>query len=287
MSGGTPYGSEGGALYLVATPIGSARDITLRALDVLASADVLAAEDTRVARKLLDIHGIALNGRPLISYHDHNGPAVRPKIIEHLTSGRSVAFVSDAGTPMVADPGYRLVGAAIEAGHEVHSVPGASAVLAALTIAGLPTDRFLFSGFLPAQDGPARSALAGLRDVPATLVFFETPQRLERFLTRAGDVLGSDRPAAICRELTKKFEEVYRGTLRELKSSVNQMTLKGEIVVVIGYLRQTIDEATIREALSSAMIDLHLKDAASVVAKEYGWSKRDVYQLALEIKGTE
>ena len=284
MSGATPMPPEKGTLYLVATPIGAARDITLRGLDLLEGADVLAAEDTRVLRRLMEIHGIALGDRTLWPYHDHNGPEMRPKILAALRDGKSVAYVSDAGTPMVADPGYRLAKEVSDAGLPVRSAPGPSAALAALTVAGLPSDRFLFEGFLPPQDGAARRILEDLARVPATLIFFETPGRLEKFLSRAADVLGENRPAAICRELTKRFEEVSRGTLGALKETVNQMTLKGEAVVVVGYLEQVVDQATVEKDLVAAMETHRLKDAAALVAERHGWSRRDVYQLALEMK---
>ncbi len=199
-------------LYLVATPIGAAADITLRALDVLARADLLAAEDTRRARQLLDIHGVALAGRRLLPYHDHNGPAARPALMDALAAGARVAYVSDAGTPLLADPGFRLVQDAIAAGHAVHAVPGASALLAALTVAGLPTDRFLFAGFPPPRAAARAAFLAALRHVPATLVFYEAPHRTAETVVALRDALG-DRPAALCRELTKRFEEVRRASL--------------------------------------------------------------------------
>ncbi|MEL7345495.1 MAG: 16S rRNA (cytidine(1402)-2'-O)-methyltransferase [Pseudomonadota bacterium] len=284
MSSSTPLPPEPGTLYLVATPIGSARDITLRALDLLSQVDVLAAEDTRVARRLLEIHGIALGTRPLLAYHDHNGPDMRPKLIAALKDGKSVAYVSDAGTPMVADPGYRLVKAASDAGINVRAAPGPSAALAALTVAGLPSDRFLFEGFLPPQDGAARRVLEALAHVPATLIFFETPGRLQKFLDRAADVLGKDRPAAVCRELTKRFEDVRRGPLGALKETVNQMTLKGEMVIVIGFVERAVDRETIAQDLLVAMQTHRIKDAAGLVAQRHGWSRRDVYQMALEMK---
>jgi 16S rRNA (cytidine1402-2'-O)-methyltransferase len=200
-------------VYLLATPIGTARDITLRALDILASADVLVAEDTRSLRKLMDIHGVPLGDRPVLSYHDHNGTQMRPRLLGLLADGKSLAYASEAGTPMVADPGFDLVRAAREAGHEVVSAPGPSAVVTALTLAGLPTDRFMFAGFLPNAKGARRKALEELREIPATLAFYESPKRVAAMLKEAADVLGPDREAAVCRELTKKFEEVLRGPL--------------------------------------------------------------------------
>ena len=207
-----PYSTLGSGLYLVATPIGNARDITLRALDVLAGADVLAAEDTRQTRKLLEIHGIKRSG-PVVPYHDHNGPAQRPRLLAAMAEGRSVALVSDAGTPLVADPGYRLAVEAAAAGHAVTAVPGASALLAALAVAALPTDRFLFAGFLPPRQAARRRALAELAAVPATLVFYKSPRRLAASLADMAAVLGAERAAAVCRELTKRFEEATRAPL--------------------------------------------------------------------------
>ncbi|MDE3123207.1 MAG: rRNA small subunit methyltransferase 1, partial [Paracoccaceae bacterium] len=203
-------------LYFLATPIGAARDITLRALDILRSADVLAAEDTRTLRHLMEIHGIPLNGRPLVAYHDHNGVAARPRLLRDLGEGRSVAYASEAGTPLVADPGYQLSRAAIAQGYPVFAAPGPSAVLAALTVSGLPTDRFLFAGFPPATAGARKRFFESFAAAQATLVFYESPKRVSRTLGEMCDSLGQERQAAVCRELTKRFEEVSRGTLGDL-----------------------------------------------------------------------
>src|SRR5499427_2963268 len=199
-------------LHLVATPIGNLRDVSLRALEILAAADVIACEDTRVTRKLLSHYGIAT---PLTPYHDHNAATARPKLIARLAAGARVALVSDAGTPLVSDPGYRLVRATQAAGHPVTAAPGASAVLAALSVAGLPTDRFFFEGFLPAKEAARRTRIAELARIPATLVLFETGPRLAAALADLAAGLG-EREAAICRELTKMHEEVRRGSLSEL-----------------------------------------------------------------------
>src|SRR5215467_7638422 len=199
-------------LYLVATPIGNLRDVSLRALEILAAADVIACEDTRVTRKLLSHYGIAT---PLTPYHDHNAATARPKLIARLAQGARVALVSDAGTPLVSDPGYRLVSETQAAGHPVTAAPGASAVLAALSVAGLPTDRFFFEGFLPAKEAARRTRIAALARIPATLVLFETGPRLAAGLADLAEGLG-DREATICRELTKLHEEVRRGSLSEL-----------------------------------------------------------------------
>ncbi len=272
------------ALYLVATPIGNARDITLRALDVLASADVLAAEDTRTLRKLMEIHGVALGGRPLIAYHDHSNPAVREKIVARIGEGQSVAYASEAGTPLVADPGYRLALDAGQEGHSVVAVPGASAVLAALSVAGLPSDRFTFAGFAPTARGARQRFLEGLSGMAGTLVFYESPKRVRKFLGVAAEVLGGDRPAAICRELTKKFEQVRRGTLGELAADPG--TLKGEVVILVGPGgdKPEPEPEEIEAALKVAMESLSVRDAAAKVAGEFGVKKQKIYSLALELK---
>jgi 16S rRNA (cytidine1402-2'-O)-methyltransferase len=271
-------------LYFVSTPIGSARDITLRALDILRSADVIAAEDTRSLRHLMDIHGVALGDRPLVSYHDHNGERVRPRILGALAAGKSVAYASEAGTPLVADPGYQLGAAAIAAGYLVTAAPGPSAVLAALTVSGLPSDRFLFVGFAPNASGQRRRWLEELRGVPATLVLYESPKRIHGLLTDMIATLGGARRAAVCRELTKKFEEVTRGTLDEIAAAFAARTLKGEIVVLVDRSRGVAAgaediEAALREALTCQTV----KDAAASVAELTGAPKREVYQLALKL----
>lgn len=273
-------------LYMVATPIGNARDITLRALDVLAAADVLAAEDTRSARRLMEIHGIALGDRPLLAYHDHNGPAVRPRLLAALAGGRSVAYVSDAGTPMVADPGFVLAREAIAAGLPVEAVPGASAVLAALTVSGLPTDRFLFAGFAPPQSGARRGFLQELRDVPATLVLYETPRRLKAFLNDAADILGPERQAAVCRELTKRFEDVRRMTLGELAGAAEGFVVKGECVVVVDRAApgSAMEPAEVEARLAAALETASFKDAVREVAEATGLPRREVYQLGLALR---
>src|SRR5882672_11089852 len=218
-------------LYLVATPIGHLRDISLRALDVLAAADAIACEDTRVTRKLLDRYGIAT---PLTPYHDHNAKQARPKLLARIADGAAIALVSDAGTPLVSDPGYKLVRAARAAGHVVTAVPGASAVLAALSVAGLPSDRFAFEGFLPPKQAARRTRIAELARVPATLILFESGPRLAAALTDLATLLGP-REAAICRELTKMHEEVRRGDLAELaRHYASVAEPRGEIVIVIG-----------------------------------------------------
>ena len=275
-------------LYFVATPIGTARDITLRALDILANADVIAAEDTRSMRKLMEIHGIALGNRPLLAYHDHNGKTMRPRLLEQLGTGKSVAYASEAGTPMIADPGFDLAREAAGKGHLVTTAPGPSAALAALTLAGLPTDRFLFAGFLPNTKTARRSQLQALGDVPATLVFYESPKRLAAMLGDAAEVLGAERNAAYCRELTKKFEEVQRGTLAELVERTGSLTLKGEVVVLIDRAASgSVNQEDIVSALRRALQSMSVRDASETVAQAYGLPKRKIYQMALEFDKEE
>lgn len=272
------------ALHLVSTPIGAARDVTLKALDVLAAADVLAAEDTRTLRRLMEIHGIALNGRPLLPYHDHNGPAQRPKLLAALAEGKSVAYASDAGTPLVADPGLQLARAVIEAGYEVRTAPGASALLAALAVAGLPTDRFLFAGFPPPKAGARRRFLEEIAAVPATLVFYESPRRLAAALADMAEILGGTRDAAMCRELTKRFEEVRRGTLTDLAQATEDPP-RGEIVLVIGPPEATAaDDETVEDLLRTALETMRTRDAADAVARQTGRPRKDVYKMALGLR---
>jgi 16S rRNA (cytidine1402-2'-O)-methyltransferase len=269
-------------LYMVATPIGAARDITLRALDILATADVLAAEDTRTLRHLMEIHGISLGDRPVVAYHDHNGPRVRPRLMGALADGKSVAYASEAGTPLIADPGYQLTRAAIEAGHKVLSAPGPSAVMAALTVGGLPTDRFLFAGFAPPQAGARRKFIAELASIPATVVLYESPKRVHRILGELVETFGGERQAAVCRELTKRFEEVRRGTLAEIREGLDDSGLRGEVVILVDRARAAIDDGAAMEvALTEALKTLSRKDAAARVAADLGLPRRVVYQAAL------
>jgi 16S rRNA (cytidine1402-2'-O)-methyltransferase len=271
-------------LYLAATPIGAARDITLRALDLLRDAVVIAAEDTRTARKLMEIHGVPLNGRRLVACHDHSGEGVIDGLVEQIAKGASVVYVSEAGTPLVSDPGFTLARAAIARGLPVTAAPGASAVLAALAVAGLPADRFLFAGFLPSTQAARRTAIAELASVPATLVLYESPKRVNSLLTDLCEVLG-DRSAALCRELTKRFEEVRRGPLSELAAGTEGQEVRGEVVVVVdrGGAREVTEE-DIRARLAEAMGTMRLKDAATAVAGALGLPRQRVYQLALGMK---
>ncbi|WP_170467058.1 16S rRNA (cytidine(1402)-2'-O)-methyltransferase [Ruegeria arenilitoris] len=274
----------GAGLYFVATPIGTARDITLRALDVLASADVIAAEDTRSLRRLMEIHGVPLEGRRILAYHDHSGAGARGKILDALSEGKSVAYASEAGMPLIADPGYDLGRQAAEAGHTVTCAPGPSAALMALTLAGLPTDAFFFAGFLPNASGARRSRIEALRDVPGTLVFYESPKRVAACLSDLADVLGGNRQAAMCRELTKKFEEVRRGSLEELAAALQAQTVKGEIVLLVdrGH-SETVNESDIEEALKRALETHSVRDAADLVSEMYKLPRRPIYQKALKL----
>lgn len=275
-------------LYFVATPIGAARDVTLRGLDILASADLIAAEDTRTARKLMEIHGVALNGRKVVAFHDHSGAGAIARLVADIQGGKSVAYVSEAGTPLVADPGYELGRAVIDEGLPVISAPGASAVLAALTVSGLPTDRFAFVGFLPAAKAQRATEIASLRDVPFTLVFYESPKRVGEMLANLRDVLGAGRQAVVCRELTKKFEEVTRGDLGELAAAFEGRQVKGEIVVLVGRAGATdVAEIDVADALRDAMKTMRVKDAATVVAGALGLPRREVYQIALSLGDDE
>ncbi|MDO9527038.1 MAG: 16S rRNA (cytidine(1402)-2'-O)-methyltransferase [Gemmobacter sp.] len=275
-------------LHLIATPIGAARDITLRALDILAGADVLAAEDTRTLRHLMEIHGIPLGGRALISYHEHNDAEAGPRLLRALADGRSVAYASEAGTPLVADPGYQLARDAIAAGNTVLSAPGPSAVLAALTVSGLPTDRFLFAGFAPAAAGARGNWLADLAEIKATIVIYESPKRVGKLLGEMVQSFGKDRRAAVCRELTKRFEEVKRGTLAELADDFSGKAVKGEIVLVIDRpAAVVVDAATVEAALLAALGSGPVKEVAARLAGQFGLSRREVYQMALRLEGKD
>ena len=272
-------------LYFVATPIGSARDITLRALDILASADILAAEDTRTARKLMEIHGVPLKDRSIVAFHDHSGPAVIQRLVDQIAGGKSVAYFSEAGMPLVADPGFELGNAVTQAGYNVTCAPGASAPLTALTLAGLPTDRFAFFGFLPSTKSQRQTAIANLHDVEMTLIFFESPKRIGEFLIDLRDILGGGRQAAVCRELTKKFEEVSRGTLAELADVFFDRSVKGELVILVDRSKgDGASEADIDQALEAALKTMRVKDAATTVAGALGLPRKSVYQRALNLK---
>lgn len=273
-------------LHFVATPIGAARDITLRALDVLAGADVLAAEDTRTLRHLMEIHGVPLSGRPVVAFHEHNWEAVRPKLMRALADGKSVAYASEAGTPLVADPGYQLSRAAIDASVPVIAAPGASAVLCALMVSGLPSDRFLFAGFPPATNKARRDFLSDLAPVQATVILYESPKRVHVLLAAIVDTHGADRRVVVCRELTKKFEEVLRGSASDIHAALAEREIKGEIVVLLDRaLPAAPSSDDIEVALKMALTTMSLKDAAADVARVFGIPKREAYQLGLALAG--
>ena len=270
-------------LHVVATPIGNRRDITMRAVDTLCAADLIACEDTRVSGPFVRGLGAAA---PLVAYHDHNAAQVRPRLLQRMADGAAVALVSDAGTPLVSDPGYRLVAECVERGIAVTTLPGPSAPLAALVLSGLPSDRFLFAGFLPPKAGARGTALGELATVPATLVFFETAPRLADSLAQMAAVLG-DRPAAVARELTKLHEEVRRGDLSVLAAHYRDAgPPRGEIVVVVGPPLPV--EAPAGEALDhrlrAALATMRVKDAAALVAAETGLPRREVYARALVLQ---
>ena len=280
--GATPVEAAEAApgLYLVATPIGNLADITLRALEVLAGVDVIACEDTRVTRKLTERYGIAT---PLTPYHEHNAAEARPKLLARLAAGQAVALVSDAGTPLISDPGYKLARAAQDAGYPVTAIPGASSVLTALSVAGQPTDRFFFEGFLPARQAARQKRIAALAAVPATLVLFESGQRLTATLADLAQELGP-RPAAICRELTKLHEEVRRGNLVTLVRDYSAgAETRGEIVIVVAPPAEPAEAVDVDALLRRALARVSLKDAVGEVALLSGRPRREVYQRALAL----
>jgi len=271
-------------LYLVATPIGNLRDITLRALDVLRGADLLACEDTRVTAKLLRAHAI---DRPLLSYREHNAERMRPRLLDALAEGKAVALMSDAGTPLISDPGYKLVREASAAGHAVTALPGPSALLAALCVAALPTDRFLFAGFPPPRRTARKRFLEELVPLRATLVFYETGPRLAESLRDMAEGLGGERPAAVARELTKLHEETRRAGLDLLAGHYEAAgPPRGEIVVLVGPPAPEAppDEAALDEALRQALAQASLRDAVEQVAAASGVARRTVYARALALQ---
>lgn len=285
---GPAYGQPAGVtlapgLYVVSTPIGNLRDITLRAIDTLAAADEVLSEDTRVAGKLMSAYGL----KPKLSpYHDHNGAERRPGLLKKLKNGGVIALISDAGTPLVSDPGWKLVHEALEAGINVFPVPGASAMLAGLVASGLPSDKFMFAGFLPSKSTARKNFCDSLKAVPSTLIFYESGPRLAATLADLSETLGGSRSAAVARELTKLFEETRRGTLAELANHYSEKgPPKGEIVLLIGPPeKQVFTQDTIDAALREALADHPMKAAANAVAEAMNLSKRDIYQRALKLK---
>src|ERR1700723_3519177 len=266
-------------LHIVSTPIGNLGDVTLRALSTLAAADLIACEDTRVTRKLLDRYAI---GAPVTPYHDHNAATARPKLLQKLAEGAAIALVSDAGTPLISDPGYKLVRAAQEAGYAVTAIPGASSILAALTVSGLPTDQFFFAGFLPPKQAARRARIVELARIPATLVLFETGPRIAATLADLATELG-EREAAVCRELTKIHEEVRRGVIAALAQESATREIRGEFVLVIAPPsapeRPSAGDAD--ALLRQSLARTSLKDAVGEVAVATGLPRRELYQRAL------
>ena len=268
-------------LYIVATPIGNLSDLSPRAADILARADLLAVEDSRVTAKLLAHLGVK---RPMTPYHDHNADKVRPDLVARM-AGEAIALVSDAGTPLISDPGYKLVRDARDAGRTVHTVPGPCAAIAALTLAGLPTDRFLFAGFLPAKPGARSSAIAELAPIRASLLLYESGPRLGSALAALRDGLGQ-RDAAVVREISKRFEETVTGSLAELAERYAEAGPKGEIVIVVGPPGEAepAAQADVDAALAEAMTRLSASRAAAEVAATLGLPRREVYERALQLK---
>lgn len=270
-------------LYVVSTPIGNLRDITLRALDILASCDVVCAEDTRVAAKLLSVFGVSARVRP---YHDHNGAHARPGLLKDLQGGARIALISDAGTPLVSDPGFKFVREAAQMGINVIAIPGASAPLAALASSGLPTDRFTFAGFPPPKSAARRRFLNELKSGSGTMIFFEGPSRLVASLKDMSETLGV-RDAVVARELTKKFEELRRGTLAELAAHYAEAgPPRGEIVVLVGPGEgaETPDADALDAAIMAAGEERHIKEIAAEIAERFGMKRRDVYERALQLR---
>ncbi|MDR3493081.1 MAG: 16S rRNA (cytidine(1402)-2'-O)-methyltransferase [Ancalomicrobiaceae bacterium] len=270
------------ALYIVATPIGNLGDITIRALETLAAVELVACEDTRVTRVLMDRYGLKTK---LYAYHDHNAESVRPRLLSALAEGKPVALVSDAGTPLISDPGYKLVTAAAAAGHRVIPIPGASALLAGLVAAGLPTDSFLFAGFLSAREEARRHRIEELAALGSTIVFYESPHRLGETLAELAAVMGADRPAVIARELTKTFEELVRGPLGELAARYAEAKPKGEIVILVGPAAEAeVTDVDVDRLLAAALQHAAPGKAAAEVARLTGRNRKDLYERALALK---
>jgi 16S rRNA (cytidine1402-2'-O)-methyltransferase len=270
-------------LYVAATPIGNLKDITLRVLEALKAADMVVCEDTRVTGHLLQHYGIKAS---MLAYNDHNAASVRPKVMDALVGGKRVVLVSDAGTPLVSDPGYKLVEEAVAQGIDVISLPGASAMLAALVSSGLPSDGFFFAGFLPPKSAARKKKLETLNAIPGTLIFYESPRRMVETLADMAEVFGENRVAVMARELTKRFEEVVRAPLQELHNEMQQREeIKGEVVLLVAPPAEEIHDAgSIDAALKKAMQEMSVKEAAAFVAQTYGLSKNDLYRRALELK---
>jgi 16S rRNA (cytidine1402-2'-O)-methyltransferase len=272
-----------GTLYVVATPIGNLEDMTYRAVRLLQEVDLIAAEDTRHSRKLLNHYGI---NTALISYHEHNEESRSAQLLDKLHTGQSIALISDAGTPCIADPGYRLVSRCRQAGVSVAAVPGASALVAALSISGLPTDAFSFIGFLPAKTHGRRQLLEQIKTSKRTVACYETPHRLVASLADIADVCGGDRSIAVARELTKRHEELFSGTVTEAQDHFSQTGVKGELVILLAPAPDRQPEGTVRDALLRLReeTDLSWKEIVKQVAKEFGLPGSDVYKESLELR---
>ncbi|MDV7341162.1 16S rRNA (cytidine(1402)-2'-O)-methyltransferase [Terasakiella sp. A23] len=270
-------------LYIVATPIGNAQDITLRALNLLKNADTILCEDTRVTGKLLMIHGISR--KKTVAYHEHNAEKMRPKVLQKLHDGEVVVLVSDAGTPLINDPGYKLVRDCAELNLPYTTAPGASSVISAMVLSGLPSDRFLYLGFLPNKTAARKKVLDEVKSINATLITLESPRRVAACLKDMAEVLGN-REAAVTREITKKFEEVRRAALPELASMYENEDPRGEVVLVIGPPDETQNETTAEDLdalLENALSRLSVRDAVKEVVDATGLKKREVYNRALEL----
>jgi len=272
-------------LTLLATPIGNSRDVTLRTLDALRDADAIACEDTRMARRLMDLHGIPLGSRPLIAYHEHNAGQATPRLMALIEGGARVVYLSDAGTPIVADPGYRLAKAVIEKGEALSATPGPCAAVMALTLSGLPSDRFTFGGFSPNRSGQRQNFFREFEKASGTLIFYESPRRLAASLEDMEAVFGP-REAAVARELSKAFEEVRRGSLSELAAHYAEAGApKGEVVVLVGPAENTPPSAeALDDALRDALTDMSVKDAARTVSEALSLPRKQVYERALALK---
>lgn len=267
----------------MATPIGNLGDITLRALETLKAVDLIACEDTRVSAKLLNHYGIK---KPCVSYNDHNGAERRPGLLKEIRAGKSVALISDAGTPLISDPGYKLVRAAKEEGLHISAIPGASSLLVALCLSGLPSDNFYFAGFLPAKAQARKDAITSLAVLDTTLVFFESPQRLGETLTEMRAILGK-RNAAVARELTKLYEETRHGSLEELSAFYQENTPKGEVVLVVSPPDTTAVSHDIEPALKCLLADHSVKEAATIMAEQTGKPRKEIYALALKLTSND
>lgn len=273
-------------LYLLSTPIGNRGDITIRTLEILKECDLIVSEDTRVARKLLSMYQISLDGRNLVSYSDNSNSYARRKIVESIHNSKSVALISDAGSPLISDPGYKLVCEVISSGADVHSIPGPSSVISALSLSGLPCDKFYFHGFLSSREKKILEELERLRDYSCTAIVFESSRRLIKTLKYIGRTFGEKHLVSVCREMTKKFEEIRRGTVEELLEEFDSREkVKGEVVLVIGPKTfHKMDSVQIDKYLHYELQTRSVKDTVEILSKTLSLSKRVLYDRALVIK---